>query len=236
MKAMRHTARVLLGLLLVACCCSRMRAAERSRFRLWPFGEYQSAGHQVGDAELTGNSLATMPPNATTPNATTPAAALPNAAGTALSQFPSGHDPADTLPERRWMFQSPLAKVSWPRIHMPEAPFPRPRLPRPQLWPKKAEVDDARNAWMQKIPDPTRPSPLQAVQQGAQRVGQSTRSAWRRTVDVLTPGDASSTPEPRVASSPDQPPLWKRMIGTSQPQQQGPQTVSEWMAQERLNP
>jgi hypothetical protein len=204
----------LLGLLLIANC-GQATAAEQSDFRLWPFG-----GDRVDDdMDLTGNSLGPATPAATTPGA--------------FGSIPS-HVP-DALPERHWMFQSPLTRVSWPRIHMPEVSFPRPNLSRPPLWSRKSHVDDSRNAWTQKNPDPDRPSPLKSVQQGAQRVGQSTRSAWRRTVDVLTPGDSTTASDPRVAARPQQPPLWKRMIGRSQPQVQGPRTVNEMLSQERLD-
>jgi hypothetical protein len=134
------------------------------------------------------------------------------------------------------MIESPLTKVSWPRIHMPEVSLPKPQLPRPQLWPRKAEVDEARNAWVGKSADPKRPSPLQAAKDGARRVADSTRSAWHKTVDVLTPGDAPARRSSRIARQATQPPLWKRMFAAKGPQSDGPRTVTEWMAQDRLDP
>ncbi len=169
---MPHTPRVLLGLLLAACCCPATTAAEQSGLRLWPF-----RGDRVDDSPLTGNSLGPK----------TPATTTGGASAAMSSQPPTTSYTTDALPEQHWMFQSPLARVSWPRIHMPELSLPKPNLPRPQIWPRKSEVDDARNGWVQNSPDSARPTPLQAMQQGAQRVGNSTRTAWRKTVDALTP-------------------------------------------------
>jgi hypothetical protein len=134
------------------------------------------------------------------------------------------------------MYESPTSKVSWPRIHMPEFSLPKPRLPRPQLWPQESEVSEARNAWVKENPNPNKPSPLQAVKQGAQRVGDSTRNAWHKTVDVLTPGDSPERRSSRIARRDIKPPFWKRMFGAGKSQPEGPRTVTEWMAQERLDP
>ena len=214
---MRHIARVLLGLLL-SVCFAKASAADESRFRLWPFG-----GDRANGAELTGNSLSTNPSATATGNS----AATP-------SQAPTSSYSADALPERRWMVQSPLARVSWPRIHMPEVSMPRPNFPRPEWLSRKSQIDDARNGWIQKSPDPARPTPLQAMQQGAQRVGQSTRTAWRKTVDALTPGEVPSAADPRVAAR-EKPPLWQRLRGAEQPQKPGSQTVTEMLSQERID-
>jgi len=216
---MRHTTRALVGVLLFGWCC-QATAAEQSGFRWWPFNRDRSEA-----AELTGNSLGG-------PSPAGPLAAMPPQQPSSVPQYHSTED----VTERRWMLQSPLARVSWPRIHMPEVSIPRPRLPRPQFWPKRAEVDDARNAWMQNNPQPNRPSPLQAVKEGAHRVGDSTRSAWHKTVDVLTPGDGGEAVAPQIAAGGTRPPLWKRMFGAEERQQQGPRTVTEWMAQDRLDP
>jgi hypothetical protein len=215
---MRYTTRVLLVLLLAACCCPAATAAEQSGLRLWPF-----RGDRTDDSPLTGNSLAATPPANTTLGLS---AATP-------SQPPTTSYTADSLPEQRWMVKSPFARVSWPRIHMPEFPLPRPKLPRPPWWSEKPPVDDGRNTWVQKSSEPTRTTPLVAMQQGAQRVGQSTRTAWRKTVDVLTPGEDPSTTDPRVAAR-DQRTFWQRLNGTEQTQKPGSQTVTEMLSQERI--
>jgi hypothetical protein len=116
---------------------------------------------------------------------------------------------------------------------MPQLTVPRPQLPD---WPGKAEATEARNAWVEKSPDPARPSPWQAVTNGASRVRESTKTAWRKTVDVLTPGEPSATP-PRVAERSPEPSFWNRMFPGDTPQApEGPRTVNEWMGQERLKP
>jgi hypothetical protein len=119
---------------------------------------------------------------------------------------------------------------------MPELSLPKPRMP--QLWPQNPEVDDTRNAWAGQSADPQQPSPLQAMRDGAKRVGNSTKSAWRKTVDTLTPGDGAANPSPpQVASRDVKPPFWKRMFAAEEPPPpQGPRTVSEFFAQERLDP
>jgi hypothetical protein len=133
------------------------------------------------------------------------------------------------------MIQSPLANITWPRIHMPEVSLPRPRLPRPQLWPRQSQVEETRNAWVGKSLDPERPTPLEAARTGARRVADSTRTAWHKTVDVLTPGEPAAN-DAFLARSEPRPPLWRRLFGAEEPQPQGPRTVTEWMAQDRLDP
>jgi hypothetical protein len=96
-------------------------------------------------------------------------------------------------------------------------------------------VDDARNAWVGKGVEPERPSPLQAARNGARRVADSTRSAWHKTVDILTPGEPVPDSSSFALSDP-KPPLWRRMFGAKEPEPQGPRTVTEWMAQDRLDP
>jgi hypothetical protein len=79
---------------------------------------------------------------------------------------------------------------------------------------------------------------MQSVKDGAKRFGQSTRDAWDRTVDALTPGDKSQPADAssRVARR-DQPSMWQRMFGTDEPaKKEGPQTVTEFMAQDRVIP
>jgi hypothetical protein len=117
---------------------------------------------------------------------------------------------------------------------MPELSMPR--LSRPQLMPRTSQVDEARNAWVEQNPETLRPSPLQAAKNGARKVTDSSRTAWRKTVDVLTPGAPSPPVSARLAGQPVKPPFWKRMFAANEPQPQGPRTVTEWMAQDRLDP
>ena len=233
---MRHSARALVSGLLIACFYGPASAAEGTRARWWPFGAEETT---PADAPLVSNTPAvgTIAPSLGNPPAAStsaPSAADFSATSPASQQPPLTDYSSDTLPERRWMLDSPFGKVSWPRIHFPE--IPKPQLPRPQFWTRKSQVDEARNAWVEESPDPARPSPLQAVRQGARRVGDSTRSALRKTVDVLTPGDDSNSESSRIARRETRPPFWKRMFTTEEPQPEGPRTVTEWMAQDRLDP
>jgi hypothetical protein len=210
---MRHSMRALLSVMLVGWCCCQTVAAE-SGSRWWPFG---------------GNRSADVPQ----PSDVTPSVGMSAASGIE-QQAPLPQYSSEVESERRWMIESPLAKVSWPRVHLPEVP--KPQLPTPRLWPKKSEVDAARNTWVEESPDPERPSPLQAMTDGARRVRHSTRAAWDKTVDVVTQTDRANSDSSRVARREARPPLWKRMFGGEEQQTQGPQTVTEWMAQERLEP
>jgi hypothetical protein len=205
---MRHTVRALVGLVLVGCCSCPATAAESGR-RFWPFG--REAGVSTPPAAPSASGVMAPPP--------------------AQQQQPVTPQASSAEPERRWMIESPLAKISWPRVHLPE--LPRPQMP--QLWPKKSEVDDARNAWVDKTPNPNRLSPLQAVTDGARRVGDSTRAAWDKTVDTFTPGPTRSSSS-RIARSDVRPPFWKRMFSADKTQKERPQTMPQWMAQERLDP
>jgi hypothetical protein len=74
------------------------------------------------------------------------------------------------------------------------------------------------------------------MKDGAVRVRHSTKNAWDRTVDVLTPGSSETSTSARssIAQRQVRPPFWKRMLGEEE--KKGPETVPEWMAQERLNP
>jgi hypothetical protein len=141
---------------------------------------------------------------------------------------PSAHSAARRTADRATLRRSPRH-----RIGVPGNDFPKPRMP--QLWPGKPEADEARNAWTEKKAEPESASPWQVVTESTQRLGDSTRKAWHKTVDVLTPEylKADNRPASRVAQ---RDPLWKRAFGSGEKEPEGPQTVTEWMAQERLNP
>jgi hypothetical protein len=133
------------------------------------------------------------------------------------------------------MIESPLAKVSWPRVHMPEVP--KPHLPT-SPWPKKSETSTARNTWVEPTPEPPKPSPLQTVKDGAHKVGQGTRAAWDKTVDFVTPGPPkqSSARVARRNHQPTKPSMWKKMFGMNEPSKEdGSQTISQFIAQDRVD-
>lgn len=211
---MRHSMRALLGVLLVGWSCGQTLAAETGS-KWWHFGQGREAD-------------VTLPPEI-------PRGAEATAPVTAGQQPTLPEYSSIEEPEQRWMINSPLAKVSWPRVHMPE--LPKPKLPS-SPWTKKSEADPTRNTWVETPTDPLKPSPMQSVSNGARRVGQSTRAAWDKTVDVLTPGDQSTTSgdSSRVARR-DRTPVWSRMFGSNDPKKkEGSQTMSEFIAQDRIDP
>jgi hypothetical protein len=85
-----------------------------------------------------------------------------------------------------------------------------------------------KNTWAQQPASDT----TAATKSPWQSMSDGTKNAWRKTVDWVTPGDGSDVTavdtEPRVS-------MWDRMWGGEE-EQQGPETVTEWMAQDRLDP
>jgi hypothetical protein len=191
--------RALISIVLVGWICCPETAAESER-KWWQFGQGREAD-------------VTVPPQA----ALAPA---PSAPAQVPQQPTLPDDSGVEAPEPHWMISSPFAKVSWPRIHMPESP-----------WARKTETNPNRNAWAEPGPDPLKPSPMR-------RFGQSTRAAWNKTVDAVTPGDQSKSngPSSRLARRDDRS-VWKRMFGSNEPpKKEGSQTIGEFIAQDRIDP
>lgn len=86
-----------------------------------------------------------------------------------------------------------------------------------------------KNTWAQQ---PASDTTAAATKSPWQSMTDGTKNAWRKTVDWVTPGDGADVPavqsEPRIS-------MWDRMWGGEE-EQQGPETVTEWMAQDRLDP
>ena len=220
---MRHTTRALVvGMVIVACSSLEGVAAETSS-RWWPFGKKDDAN--LADPPPAA-ALSTSPPLMTSPNM---AAARPSVTATApLAQGTTAADPAaEPAAKEHWMLSSPKGKVSWPKLNKPKTGF----------FAEKPAPEPSRNSWVDQ-PITPKPSPFKPLTDGAQKVSKSTKSAWHKTVDALTPGEAESArsnTSSRVAKREIEPPLWKRMFGAKS-ELQGPQTVPEWMAQQRLDP
>jgi hypothetical protein len=152
--------------------------------------------------------------------------AYPATSPTPQQTLPVPNDDSETT---NWMFKSPRTKVSWPSLHVP-------KFQNPFTAGADKSAAASRNSWVEKTPEPPRKSPLQVMNDGAKRVGTSTKNAWHKTVDVLTPGESSTaSSRSKVAQRPVKPPFWKRMMGQND-ELQGPQTVPEWMAQQRVQP
>jgi hypothetical protein len=130
------------------------------------------------------------------------------------------------------MLSSPKRKIGWPRLTKPE-------LPKTGLLAQRTEPDATRNSWVEKSPAEPKATPLKPLRDGAQRVARNTKAAWHKTVDALTPGEAAPAAAPRpdssrIARTEPQPRFWQRLMGQDEEPNQ-PQTVPEWMAQERVD-
>lgn len=208
---MRFAARALVAVLIVVG--SRTVAAEESGSKWWPFAksEKEAVSEPQGAA-------------ATTPTA-------PNSRY--LQSGPVQHQAQ--LPQSTPDATADVAKnkVNWPKLHTPE--FPRPPWSPTRQQAKAAEPP--RNSWVDQAPVTPKPSPWQSVKNGANRASTSTKVAWGKTVDAITPGDQMKKPESsHFARREVKPSLWKRMLGANEAELQQPQTVPEWMAQKRLDP
>jgi hypothetical protein len=223
---MRPTRLAMVVVLLVGTC-SVGRAKAEGESRWWPFGGKKTI-------EATDLPPADPPEESTlaTPSQKEPAAP-PSQIEPAAPQAEI-MAPDEEESDEHWMIDSPLAKVSWPSFHLPK--MPKPKMPMAQARPKKSEVESDRNSWAEDDITPMRSSPWQSMSNGARRVGKGTRAAWGKTVEALTPGSSPPSNSSRVARQPVRPPWWKRMFAVEESQPEGPQTVTEWMAQERLDP
>lgn len=115
--------------------------------------------------------------------------------------------PAADEGSRGWMVTSPLANVSWPEVKMP-------KLHWKPGWGGGSGADAAGAPIA---------GPLDKVRTMTQGAAQRTRSAWNKTVERLKwRGDAGG----------GQPGFFARMFSPSPPEP-GPQTVPEFLAQER---
>ncbi len=217
MTAMRFAMRaIVVGVFLAAG--QGVVAAEKGS-SWWPFGRQDDAA----TAQPQAAPQASLPP--ITP--VTPSAAVPPATG------PIAHEtqlPGADSNDGHWMFSTKKTKVSWPKFQMPELPKPKSAA--------TATKTEKKNTWVDKAPEPPKPSPFDSVKKGANSVAASTKSAWNKTVDAVTPGDKAkkAPPSPRLAQRETSPPFWKKMFGAKEPEMQQPQTVPQWMAQRGVGP
>ena len=204
---MRRSTHALLGVLLAVANCG-YGFAEQSPSWWWPFGKGEE------------DSQSTSAPAARTTPVARPAPTT-----------------VETDSDEAWWPSMP--KFQWPDFESPSGPHSAPRANRARSssYGRPAEMRK-RNAWAEPQASRTEQSPAgspwESVTNGTQKLGESTRNAWHRTVDVLVPGDpadaaAAAPREPRVS-------WWSRLWGAEEPRSDGPRTVTEWMAQERLDP
>lgn len=109
------------------------------------------------------------------------------------------------------------------------APTPR-RRPRSRF-DKPEHHSRPRNTWAQQ------PASAETQADNAstwESMKTSTRNAWTKTVDFVTPGDET---EPTVVASKPRSSWWQKMWGSDDRKgKEGPQTITEWMAQDRIDP
>lgn len=146
-------------------------------------------------------------------------------------------DPTVTAAEDdSWFHWPAMPKPSWPELgrfdHEPTAaqaatPGTQQHAASRYRFGKPAPKARPRNTWAQKSATAApKPSTWQ-------NVSTSTRNAWDKTIDFVTPGDSESPATP-VARQSEQ--SWWGRMWHGEDKQEGPQTVTEWMAQDRIDP
>jgi hypothetical protein len=244
---MRHFARVLIVIALTACCSHRAVAADSSSSSGSSWWPWSSSTEKKAEPSALGAGGSTPLGTPQTGGAVSRPLAGPAQSPLGGSvQSPLGgplQSPlGDSAPKKKdeskdhWMLSSPSGKVSWPKLSMPKLPSTSTSTADT----KKAEPKH--NSWVEKTPAPPKPSPMKPVTDEAHKISKATKDAWHKTVNAVTP--SSSTPaktnsgvdnSPRVAKKEMDPPWYKRMFGAKTEIQQ-PQTVPQWMAQQRLDP
>jgi hypothetical protein len=226
--AMRPTSHALVSAILIAVSASQLNAAE-SDSRWWPFGKRD----ETKVAQPPAIAAPSPAPLQTQRGYSALNPAQPPASQAPLAQAqPATGAATEGAAKENWMLSSPKRKISWPRLTKPEMPKTGP-------FAQKTEPDAARNSWVEKSPAEPKTSPLQPIRNGAQRVAKNTKAAWSKTVDAITPGDPAPQPAPRsdssrIARTDTKPSMWQRMFGEKE-NVRPPQTVPEWMAQDRVD-
>lgn len=108
------------------------------------------------------------------------------------------------------------------------APEDRHWLPRPHILPRLIDKDRSYVLGQNRTPI------LRYVANTPQRMANRFHSLWNRSVDMLKfgRGDQPSTPSRRSGRRP----LFGRLFGGDGEKKKGPQTVEEWMEQDRITP
>lgn len=117
-----------------------------------------------------------------------------------------------------------ILPASWLGLQMPRVSMPKVTMPKITM-PKWPTGQDGKAI-----------SPFAPLTAGFSKVSLGAKKAWEGTMEMFTFGSGNnvSQPRPRATSQP-KPSFWQRMF-SSAPEPDGPQTVSEWMSQQRLDP
>ncbi len=113
------------------------------------------------------------------------------------------------------MVDSPMFDISWPKVEMPKFSWK----------PSWGSGDDAMKAPSE---NPVSKA-LDSVGDASKSAASSVRNAWNSGIAKITP---SSQPTSTQVAKSKEPGFWSRMFG-GEPEPQGSQTVTEFLAQER---
>ena len=211
---MRYTTRAMFGMLL-ATVMGTACIAEEAKAPWWHFG----IGKTAPAAPPSMTAAPTLTPSQTlTPPSTSSAAAAPAVEDKSWLKWPSL--PKPSMPKTKWS-ETTVTEVSPSVAQQPQ--------PRRDHFGKPTRRTKPRNTWAQ----PPAEAPAAAPGSGTwSKVSDGTRKAWHRTVELVTPGKPTET---SVANNEPHDSWWHRMWSSNE-KQEGPQTVTEWMAQDRLDP
>jgi len=212
---MRYSTRAILGMLLATIMVSTGVAEEVSSTPWWHFGMGQSAP----DAQPSMTAAPTLSPSQ-------------SLAPPIIGSTPTGSTPtAPVTEDKRWIKWPTMPKLKWTETTVTEVSPSDLSQPKPRRDPfgKPSLRPRPRNAWAQPPAGATAATPGPSAWD---KVTESTRSAWHKTVAFVTPGDAAGT---SVANNQPRDSWWHCMWSSNE-EAEGPQTVTEWMAQDRLDP
>ena len=210
---MRSTTRPVLGVLL-AVAVGSTGFGQETKAPWWHFGRDKS---EVTSAPPAVTAAPTLTPSQTI----TPADVAPVEDESWLS-WPS-------MPKMTWLEPKPESAVTDPFATNTQVTTTNPR-PQRSHFGKTPHATRPRNTWAQQPASTTTTEPATSPWKS---MTSGTRTAWHKTVDFVTPGDGAAE-APVVATDTD-PSWWDKMWGAEE-KQEGPQTVTEWMAQDRLDP
>jgi hypothetical protein len=219
---MRCTIRPILGMLLAAAMGSGGFCQE-TKAPWWHFGrdkEVASAPAAVTPAPSVTPSLGVTPSPTFTPSPTITPEVAP-VEDESWVKWPK-------MPKMTWLEPKEETIVTDPFASTPPATT-QPRQSRSQYG-NQLHRTRPKNTWAQQPASSTtidnNPSAWKSMTNG-------TKSAWHKTVDWVTPCDSAS--EAPVVADDTLPSWWASMWG-AEDESQGPQTVTEWMAQDRIDP
>jgi hypothetical protein len=219
-RAMRYTTRPVLGVLL-AVVVGTIGFGEETKAPWWHFGR---------DKEMS-----SAPPAVTPAPSVAPAKTFSPAMPMSPAVTPTENDSWvswPSMPKLSWFEPSAETQVATTEPFTATSPVSQGKKSRQVRthYGKPTHHSRPKNTWAQQPASATSAKPGTSAWKS---MTDGTRKAWHKTVDYVTPGE-SATEAPVVSTDPG-PSWWARMWGAGD-KPQGPQTVTEWMAQDRLDP